>query len=65
MSKNPPNRPRKAVKEIWQGKRKKRSIERKFLNCLKEGAHVEELLKVLPISRDVYYDLVKKRKRKS
>ena len=41
---------------------KRRKSMKKILELSKEGAHVEELLKVLPISRDVYYDLVKKEK---
>jgi len=62
MSKNPPNRPRKAVKEIWQGE-KKEEYRKEIIKLAEEGAHVEEMLKVLPISRDVYYDLVRKEKK--
>jgi len=61
MSKNPPNRPRKAIKEVWQGE-KKEDYRKKILELSEKGAHVEELLKVLPISRDVYYDLINKEK---
>ena len=61
MSKNPPHRPRKVIKEIWHGE-KKEEYRKEMIKLAKQGAHVEEMLKVLPITRDSYYNLLKKEK---
>jgi len=61
MSKNPPNRPRKLIKKIWQGAGKILYQEKMF-NLARGGAHQEELIEVLPICRDSFYDVIKKDK---
>lgn len=61
MSKNPPHRPRKLIKKIWQGA-DKILYKEQMLELASRGAHQEELLEVLPIGRDSFYDLIKKEK---